>query len=149
MRKTTLVLALAVLALGGWALLIQGDEPKKKEETKKPDPKTVKALMDKKLEHSQKLLAALVTNNLDKAGKEAEELIRVRKAAAWMIFKTKDYEMWSDEFNQSAEKIIKAAKDKNLDAAKLSYLEMTLTCFHCHTYVRDLGGISTLDPFER
>lgn len=146
MRKMTLAIVLAALGIGGWAMFTQGEEPKKKE---RPDPKTVKALMGKKLDHSQKLLGFLVTNDLEKAGKQAEELIRVRKEVAWMIFKTKDYEMWSDEFNQSADKIIKAAKDKNLDAAKLAYLEMTLTCFHCHAYVRDLGGISTLAPFER
>ena len=33
-------------------------------------------------------------------------------------------------------------KDKNLEAAKLNYLGMTLACFHCHTYVRDLGRVN-------
>jgi len=36
----------------------------------------------------------------------------------------------------------KAAKDKNLEQAKLSYLGMTLCCFNCHTYVRDQRRVS-------
>ena len=50
-----------------------------------------------------------------------------------------------NDFTKSAEKIVQGAKDLNLDTAKLGYLEMTLTCFNCHTYVRDYGGIG----FER
>jgi hypothetical protein len=116
-------------------------QPPKKEEFKKPDRKTVKALMEKKLLFSQKLLADLTTNKLEDAGKNAEELMKVRKQAAWMIVPTKEYQMWSEEFETSARNIQKAAKEKNLDTAKLAYLQMTLTCFHCHTYVRDLGDI--------
>jgi hypothetical protein len=98
--------------------------------------------MTRKLEHSQKLLAALVKNELDKAAAESEELLRIRKEAAWLVVKTETYDMWSKEFARSAELIVKAAKDKNLDAAKLHYLELTMTCFNCHAYVRDLGDIS-------
>jgi ATP-dependent exoDNAse (exonuclease V) beta subunit len=123
-------------------------EPDKKKDAQKTDKKKVKELMDLKLEHSQKLLAALVTNDLDKAAKHAEELKRIRKKAAWLIVKTESYETWSKEFTQSADKIIKASKDKNPDAARLGYLEMTNTCFNCHIYVRDLGDIS-LAGFEK
>ena len=88
------------------------------------------------------LLAALVKNDLDKAKSEAEALLRIRNEAAWLVIKTDQYETWSKEFAGNAEGIIKAAKDKNLDAAKLCYLELTVTCFNCHAYVRDLGDIS-------
>ena len=132
------------------ALMIRADEkPAKKEEFKRPDRKVVKELMGKKLVHSQKLLSALVMNELDKSGNEAETLIKIRKEAVWMIVKTKEYDMWSSEFNKSAEKIVKASKDKNLDAAKLGYLEMKMTCFNCHTYVSDLGDIAHLEMPSR
>ena len=150
MRATVLAVGAIILITPVLALMVHADEkPPKKEEFKKPDRKVVKELMGKKLVHSQKLLSALVMNKLNEAGNEAEALIKVRKEAAWMIVKTKEYEMWSTEFNQSAEKIIRAAKDKNLDAAKLGYLEMTMTCFNCHTYVRDLGDIAYLEMPSR
>ncbi|MCE9530964.1 MAG: hypothetical protein K8T89_07555 [Planctomycetes bacterium] len=148
MWKWTLGLAIVACLLVGWSQFGQTREQanapadKKKEGTPKPDKKTVKELMTRKLDHSQKLLAALIKNDLPKAAAETEALIRVRKEAAWMIVKTDTYEMWSKDFTQNAEDLIKAAKDKNLDAAKLRYLELTLTCFHCHAYVRDLGDIS-------
>ena len=104
-----------IVGAGYWAFEGRGQgDPPKKEAAKKPDKKTVKALMGRKLEHSQKLLAALVTNDLKKAGDEAEALVQVRKEVAWTIYKTKDYEMWSNEFNTAAERLIKSAKDKNL-----------------------------------
>jgi hypothetical protein len=45
--------------------------------------------------------------------------------------------MCSEEFTIAAEDLIKAAKSRNLEAAKLQYLGMTMACFHCHTYTRD------------
>jgi hypothetical protein len=140
-------LAIVVALFMGATLLSEArpsapTQAEKKDKAPKPDKKLVKELMARKLEHSQKLLAALVTNDLNKAAKEAEELQLVRKEAAWLIVRTDEYDMWSKEFAASADGIIKAAKDKNLDAAKLRYLEMTTTCFHCHAYVRDLGDIS-------
>jgi hypothetical protein len=149
MRGIFSVVVILAVGCAAGALLGQVREPEpKKEPAKKPEKKTVKELMGRKLEHSQKLLSAQVTNDLDKAGREAEALIRVRKEVAWMIYKTKDYDIWSNEFNTSAEKIVKASKEKNLDVAKLAYLEMTMTCFHCHTYVRDLGDIQIERPRE-
>lgn len=147
MRNFTLPLAASALVVATWLVLPREHTPATAAQQKgKPDRAEVKKLMVKKLDHSQKLLAALVMNDLEKAGKEAEELQRVRKEAAWAVVKTETYEMWSKEFTANADKIIQAAREKNLDAGKLAYLEMTLTCFNCHTYVRDLGDIRFTDP---
>lgn len=153
MRNATLVLALPILVVAIWLILPRETIPftvaQEKKGKDRPDKAEVKKLMTKKLDHSQKLLAALVTNDLETAGKEAEELLRVRKEAAWAVVKTETYERWSEEFTANADKVIRAAKEKNLDAGKLAYLEMTLTCFNCHTYVRDLGDIQFIDPLDR
>ena len=141
MRKLIAFLGLVALILLVSTRISEGRD-EKKAEAQKPDPKKVKELMHRKLEHSQKLLEALVLNDLDKAAQNAEALIRVRKEAAWKIVKTEEYDLWSNDFDRSARGIIQAAKDKNLENAKLHYLGMTLACFHCHTYVRDLGKIS-------
>lgn len=150
MRKT--VVGLVVVAVIGCIAMMrersQAVEPftVQRKDTPKPDKKTVKELMTKKLEISQKLLGALVMNDFEKAAKYAEDLQSVRKQAAFMIVKTAQYEIWAKEFGSSADKIIKAATEKNGDAAKLSYLEMTMTCFNCHAYVRDLGDIQLTLP---
>jgi hypothetical protein len=98
---------------------------------------TVAALMKKKLEYNQKLLEALTLNDLDKVVAEADHLLQVRKEASFRIIKTPEYDLFADDFQRAADAMVKAAKDKNLEAAKLHYLGLTLSCFNCHAYVRD------------
>jgi hypothetical protein len=143
MRSIIVTVAMGVVFVGGWAVPAE-DPPKRptpagKKSAPKPDRKKVRELMGQKTEHSQKVLDALMKNDLAEASKHAEELLRIRKDASWYLVQTEVYKLWSDQFTDSAEKIVKAAKEKNYEVAKLGYLEMTLNCFHCHAYVRDLG----------
>lgn len=139
MRKWTITLvAVAVSFCVAWSS--HGEEPKKAADS--PDEKKVKELMHKKLEASQKVLEGLATNNLEEVSKNATELVRIRKEVAFRVIPTAEYDLWSDQFTRSVEGIIKAAKDKNLEKAKLEYLGMTLACFNCHTYVRDMRKVN-------
>lgn len=140
MRKMIGILMVVALTLGVATLGGHGEEPKKADP--KPDDKKVKELMHKKLEAAQKVLEGLTTNELDMVAKNADELARIRKEASFRIIPTAEYDLWSDEFTRSLEGMKKAAKDKNLEQAKLSYLGMTLCCFNCHTYVRDQRRVS-------
>ena len=114
-----------------------GDEPKVPREK---GPK-VSELMRKKLEHSQKVLEGVAINDFDMIAKHAEELIAISKEAEWMVLRTPQYEVRSNEFRRTAEELIKNAEDRNLDAAALSYVEMTLTCVKCHKYVREVRKV--------
>lgn len=136
MRHLLCALALAVF-VGSVTVMSGLGQEAKKDEVQKPDPKKVKELMRRKLEHSQKLLEALALANLDNAAKHGEELILIAKEAEWKARNTRQYEMWSDDFRQSTGALIKAAKEKNLEGARLNYLGMTMGCFNCHSYVRE------------
>jgi hypothetical protein len=140
MRKLAYVLTVAFLA--SCVSTMSGHEQPVRVQVP-PDAKKVQELMRKKLDNAQKILEALALNDVAKAGKHADELLQIRKEVSFKVFKTEQYEMWSNEFAQNAEAIVKAAKDKNLEAAKLNYLGMTLACFHCHNYVRDQRSTST------
>jgi hypothetical protein len=94
--------------------------------------------MRRKLTGAQGVLEALTLNDLEKVAKHAEELIRVRKEVAWTVHRTEQYELFSEDFRRSAEDMLKAAKEKNLEAAKLHYLGLAMACFNCHSYTRDL-----------
>ena len=102
---------------------------------KGPDKQT--DLMKRKLLESQKVLEGIALNDFDKISKHAEELLLISKTAEWRVLKTTEYELFSNSFQRSASDMIKQAKDKNLDAAALSYVELTLTCVKCHKHVRD------------
>jgi hypothetical protein len=110
-----------------------------------PEPKTVSELMQRKLTFSQKVLEGIALNDLNKVADNAEELIEISKAAQWHVLKTPRYELYSNEFQRAAEGIVKNAKGKNLDAATLSYVELTLTCVKCHKHVREVRMVKLDD----
>jgi hypothetical protein len=130
MRTTTLAIGVLLLTLSGGSFSGVAEEPPAK-------PKTKQELMKRKLELSQQLLASLTVNDLDKAAVQAKQLLLVRKDPGWKVLKTELYQSFGSEFDRSADAIIKAARDGNLESAKLSYLGMVMTCFNCHVYMRD------------
>jgi len=129
-KLIVIVLALAVLSFLP-VLRSLGEE-------KDLDKQKVSALMQKKLLHSQKILEGLALNDFDNIAKNADDLIDISKATEWRVLKTPRYEIYSADFQRTAERLIKAAKDKNLEAAALSYVELTLNCVKCHQHVREV-----------
>ena len=97
----------------------------------------VHAIMKKKLSHTQKTLEGIALNNFETIQTNAEELIALSKQAEWMMIRTPEYELQTGSFRRSAQDLMKAAKDKNIDGAALSYVELTMSCVRCHKYVRD------------
>jgi cytochrome c556 len=125
MKKKSLFLGL-VLFLGLPSLSGRSEEPRR------PEP-----LMQQKLKHAQKVLEGLAINDFDKIADNGNELLAISKLAEWKAVKTPRYATYSDEFQEAVEKLIKNAKDKNLDGATLAYLEMTSSCVKCHKHVRE------------
>jgi hypothetical protein len=126
-KRVALIVAVIGLGLAVYPMLAQ--------QAREPD---VAALMKKKLEYAQALLGALSLNDLPAAGKNAENLQRIRQEASFRMIKTPEYDFCADSFQQSLDGVLKAAKTNNLEAAKLHYIGMTMACFNCHAYVRDM-----------
>jgi hypothetical protein len=95
-------------------------------------------LMIDKLQNSQKLLEGIALGKFDKIEKHANELIRISKTAEWLAYKTPKYEMFSNEFQRSAETIAAKAKAKNIDGVTLAYFDLTMSCVRCHAHVREI-----------
>jgi hypothetical protein len=123
----SVLLALACLPL----FRVTGLEPPKKSAD-------VKELMKQKLQNSQKILEAIATNDFDSLEKHAGELILISKEAEWKVVKTPRYETYSNDFRRNAEALIQSAKEKNIDAAALAYVDLTLNCVKCHKHVREV-----------
>lgn len=123
---------LCALVLTPLLVLPSASEEKKKRES---DP-----LMAAKLKESQTLLEGLTLNDLPKAQKAAEELLRISKVAQFRkALKTAPYELHANNFQRAAETVIEKAKAKNLDGATLAYVDMTITCVRCHQHTREEG----------
>jgi hypothetical protein len=142
MSTSKLFLSLAVALCSVTLLSGHGDKPRPDapKDSRKEDPKLAE-LMQGKLKHSQKVLEGLALADYDEIAKNAEELISISKQAEWKVIKTPQYEMRSNEFRRTADELIKNAEAKNLDAAALSYVELTMTCVKCHKYVRGVRQV--------
>ena len=97
-------------------------------------------IMQKKLKHAQKLLENLALADFVKMTDNAEELMQLSKTAEWMAMKTPKYEMFNNEFQRATGDLIAKAKAKNIDGATLAYLDVTMSCVRCHSYVREVRG---------
>jgi hypothetical protein len=120
---------------------------------KKPEPtaaKSKESVMKKKLSQAQKLLEGLALSDFAKMKSAADELAILRHQASWMVLKTREYEIFSGDFQREIEAVQKAAKNKNIDAAALAYVDMTLTCVKCHQHVREEAiGLAPIHPAHR
>jgi len=105
---------------------------------KKKDENPTAALMKKKLAASQKLLEGLALNDFTMIKENSDALHDISLEASFKSLKTPRYELYADEFQQTTEKLSKAAKEKNLDAAALAYVDLTLNCVKCHQHVREV-----------
>jgi hypothetical protein len=101
------------------------------------EPARARTLMQRKLDHAQKVLEGVAISDFNLIAKHAEELIQISKMADWKVVKSPQYEVHSMDFRRAADRLVKEADNKNTDAAALAYVEMTLTCVKCHKYVRE------------
>jgi hypothetical protein len=92
--------------------------------------------MQRKLTYSQKVLEGLAKNDFGTITSGADGLIECVNDVTWKINRTERYLLHTNEFLRSVDDLKKAAKDKNIDAASLAYVDMTLTCVRCHKFLR-------------
>ncbi len=132
MRHRFTAAIMTILCLCFWSLC-QADDQKK--DVAKDPPKT---LWTRKLEHAQKLLAAVAQDEPRAVESNAEELIKISKELAWNKIRSERYDELSRDYRREAEGLIKAAKTKNNEAMALGYVKMSLACFNCHNHVRTI-----------
>ncbi len=135
MRKFVLCGLALTLVASGW----QMNRAASKQEDKLRD------FMELKLDHCQEVLRGIVVEDFDQIAKHAQELSLLSQAASWRVFQTTEYLQHSGEFRRTADALTEAARQKNLDAAALRYVDLTLKCVNCHKYVRGVRMASLED----
>jgi len=96
----------------------------------------VAAFMKAKLNHSQQVLKGLATEDYDLIAKNSQAMSLLCEDELWSVLQTPEYRARSAEFQRSVDAVTEAAKKKNLEAAALGYVDVTLKCVNCHKYVR-------------
>ena len=98
--------------------------------------RAAKEFMRDKLELSQRTLEGLATEDYDLIIAQGTKLSAMSKEADWRVFQNPDYDEQSAIFRRHVNSLVKAATDKDLDAATLAYVRMTMSCVDCHKFVR-------------
>ncbi len=110
----------------------------KKDDRPRPRLPAGHELMRAKLKQSQTVLEGLALGDFKMIGDAADELGKIAQAVEFLnAYKSREYEVQITLFRRSAETIAKKARDRNLDGVTLAYVDMTMTCLHCHQYTRD------------
>jgi hypothetical protein len=112
-----LVLALPVIA---------GDEPAQKSSL----------WMRQKLQASQAILGGLADADFESIGKNAQAMDLLTYLEKWARADTPGYRTQLRLFEFADRELIRAAREKNLDAAALAYTQLTISCVNCHRIVR-------------
>jgi hypothetical protein len=92
-------------------------------------------VMRTKLEHSQQILGAVVTSNWAELQRHGEGLQRAAQDPAWAVLTTPEYVRQTTAFLRASEDLVDAAKRRDLEAAPLAYVSLTMSCVQCHRHV--------------
>lgn len=137
-RSVILISAIVILGIGSWQLYGQP--------TPQDGPDKLKPFMRQKLEHAKGLLEGLTTEDYDLIAQEAQSLSLLSLESAWNVLTTKEYLEQSDDFRRAVNVIREAAKEKDVNRAALGYVNLTVRCVECHSYLRKQAPIKVDQP---
>jgi hypothetical protein len=95
-------------------------------------------LMRQKLVHAQRLLEAITTSNYTLLERETTGLVAIPKAPAWMVLNSPEYRRYSEAFLRATQSLLDAAKARDLDKAVGVYQDVTMSCYRCHQYIKNM-----------
>jgi hypothetical protein len=105
----------------------------------KAEPKADEASiwMKRKLEHSQKVFAALAAGDFEQIAASSKSLDTLNTLEKFIRGRNPEYRTQLEIFRYANQQILKQAEAKNLDGATLAFNQLTLSCVNCHRQLRD------------
>lgn len=101
------------------------------------EERSKRVVMHEKLLLAQQMFASLAKEDYANLETQATKLSELTHEAAWLVHSTPEYQRESVEFERSAYMLAEAAKEKNLSATTLGFLNVNMSCASCHQYLRD------------
>ena len=126
MKTRIALIAVAVILVGSLTAAIAQSKRER----------AAKEFMRDKLELSQRVLEGIVTEDYDLIIAKGSKLSAMTKEADWRLFENPNYDQQSVTFRRHVDSLVKAAKNKDSDAATLAYVRITMSCVDCHKLVR-------------
>jgi hypothetical protein len=125
------VVAVSTLCLGTVATA-PGQEKKPPDETQN----TPSFWMQKKLEHSQNILAGLAEADFDKIAENAQAMQGLSKVEWFVRARSPGYRAQLEVFLDANADLVKQAKKDNLEGSAFAFTQITISCVNCHRKVR-------------
>ncbi len=92
--------------------------------------------MKQKLRASQEILKGLADGDFNSIGANAQSMNLLEHLEKWVRADRPDYRTQLRLFEFADHELIRAASEKNLEAATLAYNQLTVSCVNCHKLVR-------------
>lgn len=108
----------------------------------------VKEAMRQKVAYSQQVLVGITLGDYGLIAKNAQKLVELSNKTNWYSRQVPEYELFLNEFRRNTHELMEAGQQKNLDAASLAYVQMTLSCVSCHKFIRQSSGTGSILDFR-
>lgn len=95
----------------------------------------LKQVMRSKLEHSQRVMEAVVTSNWELLDRESRDLALVVREPAWQELTMPEFVRQSEAFVRATSDLTEAARLRDLDRASLGFISLSTSCVNCHRYL--------------
>ena len=92
-----------------------------------------------KLLSNQKIVEGLSLKDFGLVREGAKGVTELVKGQHWFVLDTPEYQAHSKAMEDAANRLIRAANEKNIDAVTLRYFDLTLSCVDCHRYFETVG----------
>ena len=92
-------------------------------------------VMHEKLEHSARLLAALVTSDWAGLGHHARALQDVTTKPGWDVLRLPEFNKYTNAFQHSTAALVTTADERDQRSALAAYNGLVGSCVECHRYV--------------
>ncbi len=93
--------------------------------------------MQRKLDHAKRVLEGLAIEDFELIAREAQSLSLLSLESNWNVLTTEEYIQQSSDFRRAVNVITEAAREKDVHRAALGYVNLTVRCVECHSYLRN------------
>ena len=124
----------------------KANSPKNSHKEAAQNDKPMSFWMERKLELSQAVFAALAAGDFEKLERNASQMQVLSKIEGFVRRRSPEYTAHLNSFELSNREIIKHAKEQKLEGAALAFQQLTISCVSCHKLLRD--GSAKVEPTD-
>ena len=100
------------------------------------------AFMHAKLKATHQIVDGLAFEDYARIEQGADELLRITEMASWKVRRDPIYMHYAADFEQTATRLLNAARARSIEKATFAYMHLTVSCTACHHHVRNVVQIA-------